>query len=272
MFTDSRMPTNFESEDARDLEQAVRRLEYTSFAMRIATAIGKPIEYGIKRLPDGGRALIQRAARTAIEKCLDVALTTLGKRTTPASATFHKVATGVTGAVGGFFGFLALAIELPVSTAVMLRSIAEIAREEGENLADPVVRLACIEVFAFGGHSKGGDPGDTGYYAVRATLARALQEAAAFISERGLAESGAPAVVRFVTQIASRFGITISEKAAAQSVPVIGAVAGGTINVVFTDHFQQVARGHFTVRRLERKYGEAAVRAEYERVKARLKG
>ena len=266
------MPTNFQPEDERDLKQAVRRLEITSLAMRIATAIGKPIEYGIKRLPDGGRAMIQKAAKTAIEKCLDVALRTLGKQTPPASATFHKVATGVTGAVGGFFGFFALAAELPVSTTVMLRSVAEIAREEGENLSDPLARLACIEVFAFGGHSSNGDTGDTGYYAVRATLARALQEAAAFLSERGFAETGAPAVVRFVTQIASRFGVTISEKAAAQSVPVIGAVAGGAINVVFTEHFQQAARGHFTVRRLERKYGESAVRAEYERIKKELKG
>ncbi len=260
----------FAYNDDQDLQQAVRRLEYTSLAMRLAAAIGKPIEYGMKRLPAGGREMIQRAARVAIEKCLDVAVKTLGKKTAPSPA-FHKAAAGVAGAVGGFFGFFALAAELPVSTAIMLRSIAEIARSEGENLADPLARLACIEVFAFGGSSSGGDIGDTEYYAVRAALARALQEAAAHISERGLAESGAPAVVRFVTQVASRFGVAISEKAAAQSVPVIGALAGGAINVVFTDRFQQAARGHFAVRRLERKYGGAVVRAEYERVKVTLK-
>jgi len=38
---------------------------------------------------------------------------------------------------------------------------------------------------------------------------------------------------------------------------------------VFVEHFQQVARGHFTVRRLERAYGKAVVRAEYERIAAR---
>ena len=32
----------------------------------------------------------------------------------------------------------------------------------------------------------------------------------------------------------------------------------------FVDHFQNVARGHFTVRRLERAYGAEVVRAEYE--------
>jgi hypothetical protein len=257
-------------EDARDLELAVRHLEYTSIAMRIANAIGKPIEYGIRQLPDGGRAMIQKVARTAIEKCLDMAVKTLGRQPTPASGAFHKWATGVSGAVGGFFGLPALALELPVSTTMMLRAIAEIAREEGEDLADPNARLECLSVFAFGGPSSEENAAETGYYAVRAAMARAIQEAAAYLSERGLAEGGAPAVVRFATQVASRFGITISEKAAAQAVPVIGAVAGGAINVAFTDHFQDVASGHFTVRRLERTYGQEAVHAEYERIKAKL--
>src|SRR5947209_4687134 len=261
MFSISSM--SLKPEDERDLEQAVRRLEYTSLAMRIAAAIGKPIEYGIKQLPDGGRAMIQKAARTAIEKCLDMAVKTLRAQQTPASGAFHKWATGVSGAVGGFFGLAALAVELPVSTTMMLRSIAEIAREEGEDLAEPGTRLECLGVFAFGGPSTDDDAADTGYYAVRATLARTLQEAAAFISERGLAERGGPAVVRFISQIASRFGITMSEKAAAQAVPVIGAVAGGAINIAFTDHFQQIAHGHFTVRRLERTYGQETVQAEY---------
>ena len=49
---------------------------------------------------------------------------------------------------------------------------------------------------------------------------------------------------------------------------MIGAVAGSTINIVFTDHFQEVAKGHFTIRRLEREYGADVVRAEYDQVKA----
>jgi hypothetical protein len=32
------------------------------------------------------------------------------------------------------------------------------------------------------------------------------------------------------------------------------------------EHFQGVARGHFTVRRLERVYGKDVVRTEYERL------
>jgi hypothetical protein len=41
-----------------------------------------------------------------------------------------------------------LPIELPVSTVIMLRSIADIARSEGEDLSDPR-RLPCVQVFAW---------------------------------------------------------------------------------------------------------------------------
>jgi hypothetical protein len=48
---------------------------------------------------------------------------------------------------------------------------------------------------------------------------------------------------------------------------VIGALGGAAVNYAFIDHFQSVARGHFTVRRLERKYGKEVVFAAYERIR-----
>ena len=60
--------------------------------------------------------------------------------------------------------------------------------------------------------------------------------------------------------------VNVSEKVAAQAVPVIGAAGGVVINVLFIDHFQEMARGHFIVRRLERTYDPQLVRAEYERL------
>ena len=38
-----------------------------------------------------------------------------------------------------------------MSTIIMLRSIAEIARSEGEDLSDPETALSCVQVFALGG-------------------------------------------------------------------------------------------------------------------------
>ena len=47
---------------------------------------------------------------------------------------------------------------------------------------------------------------------------------------------------------------------------VLGAAGGAAINFAFMDHFQSLAKGHFTVRRLERIYGPEPVRAEYQRI------
>jgi EcsC protein family len=58
----------------------------------------------------------------------------------------------------------------------------------------------------------------------------------------------------------------LTQKFAAQAVPIVGALGGAAVNYAFIDHFQEIARGHFTVRRLERRYGKDAVRAAYEKL------
>ncbi len=71
-----------------------------------------------------------------------------------------------------------------------------------------------------------------------------------------------------INSIASRFSIAVSEKAIAQSAPVIGAASGALINTLFITHFQAAARGHFMVRRLQREYGPGLVEREYARLGA----
>jgi hypothetical protein len=176
------------------------------------------------------------------------------------------LAVAATGGLGGFFGLPALAIELPVSTTIMLRSIADIARSEKETINKIESQLACLEVFALGGPNKSDDASESGYFAVRAALSQSVSKAAEYIAEKGLAEEGAPALVRLIIQIAERFSIQVSEKAAVQAIPAIGAAGGAIINTLFIDHFQDMARGHFIVRRLERKYGKAIVEENYQAI------
>ncbi len=255
------------SDDRAELVRAKSFLENPGLAVKITSAIGTPIEKGFSLLPAKWSDLVNRGARTAIEKALEAAVATIsdnGPRR--ASNGLHKAMVAATGACGGAFGLPALLVELPVSTTIMLRSIADVARSQGEQLRDLETKLACIEVFALGGPSKRDDAGETGYFAVRAALARTVSEAAEYIAERGLAQESAPALVRLIAQIASRFGVVVSEKAAAQAVPVLGALGGAAINLIFIRHFQDMARGHFTVRRLERTYGQAVVKAEYEKL------
>ena len=40
------------------------------------------------------------------------------------------------------------------------------------------------------------------------------------------------------------------------------------MNYAFMDHFQTLARGHFTIRQLERKYGSEKVKASYNAIYA----
>ena len=56
----------------------------------------------------------------------------------------------------------------------------------------------------------------------------------------------------------------MSDRIAASAVPVVGAIGGATKNVIFMDHFQRKAEGHFTVRRLERRFGAENVRRRYD--------
>jgi hypothetical protein len=251
-------------EHIEQLRRAKRLLENPGLSAKITNLIGKPIEKGIELLPDKWSEMISNATKKSLETALDTALMTFGENGQLESRDiWHKIAATASGACGGAFGLPALVIELPVSTTIMLRSIADIARSEGEDIRLVESKLACLEVFALGGRTSKADAAESGYFAVRAFLAKVVSETAEFIAERGLAKEGAPVIVRLISQIATRFGINVSEKAAAQAIPAVGAVGGALINLIFIDHFQGMARGHFTVRRLERIYGTEVVQSEY---------
>ncbi|NBD96261.1 MAG: EcsC family protein [Gammaproteobacteria bacterium] len=258
------MGKHLSQSETEQLRQACELLENPGLAARISNLVGTPIERGFDLLPERWSEVVNTAARKSIESTLDIAIGTMDRSHRGAPSNWwHKAAATATGATGGAFGLAALAVELPISTAIMLRSIADIARSEGEDLSRPESRVQCLQVLALGGPSRGDDAAEFGYFTARAALGRAVSEAASHIARKGLAERSAPAIVRLVSQVASRFSIVVSEKAAAQAVPVVGAFGGAAINAVFIDHFQDMARGHFIVRRLERRHGTEAVRRMY---------
>ncbi len=254
-------------DDRRALEKAVLALEHTNFAMRLATLLGRQLGSLGRLLPLGVSGLVNRAAEKAIASALAVALGSLRreKRRPRHARLVHRAMAAASGATGGFFGLSSLPVELPVSTIIILRAIADIAREEGEDLSDPEVALACLEVFALGAHEAGDKFTDSGYYATRGVLAKTVSEASRYAIS-GIGETAAPAMIRLVTQIGARFGVVVSEKLAVQAVPIIGAAGGAAVNYAFADHFQSLAFGHFTVRRLERAYGSELVQSEYRRL------
>jgi hypothetical protein len=156
-----------------------------------------------------------------------------------------KLIAAATGGVSGFAGAPGIAADLPVTTCLMMRSIAEVARAHGEDLASVDTRQACIEVFAFGGPEIGDEDIDVAYWTIRGSMSHA-------------------SISLVIRQVAARFGVTLSQKYVTQAVPLIGAAAGSTLNYVFMDYYQRMARVHFTLRALERHHDPDAVRACFD--------
>ncbi len=258
------------------LRRTVERLEFEGLAAKIGKHAGQPAQKLFSALPGPAAAVLNRAIEKAILKSLDLAIKSLDpddrKKPMPRlTAAF----TGLTGGLSGLAGFAGLPLELPVTTLLMLRSIAAIARHMGEDLSTLEARLACVEVFAFGGYAGDKGEAEVGYYASRALLGKLAGEVSSALIERGVAAAAAPAATSaaaapataaFAGEVTTRFSATVWERAAASAAPLIGAIGGASLNVIFTTHFNGVAWSHFTIRRLERIYGEEFIRQNYARL------
>lgn len=287
------MQTIENPKDLADLKVAVALLETPSLTMQIAGVVGKPIEWVLDNLPNGASKQIQKAVRAALNKSVDAALLTMsGMQAEEASNKTHVGLAAVSGAVGGFFGLPGTLLELPVSTTIMMRSVADVARSQGFDVSDPLIKAECIQVFALGGPSEDDDAAESAYYGMRNAMVAVAKEVGKGLTEVAAREAAAAAaatasagfrsatnaapkemgnlLVRLVEAVAARFGVQVTEKMAAQSVPVVGAVSGATINSLFINHFQNMAKGHFIVLRLEQTYGKDVVQAQYKLLSNRV--
>jgi hypothetical protein len=259
------------AEDLEILRRARRTLEQPSLAIRATGKLGAPVEMLINKLPRVAQHMIDWGAHFALRRCLSVALRTLRKQPggepRESHDMSHKLAVGGTGAVGGAFGFISLPIELPLTTTLMFRSICAIARAEGEDLSQLETRLQCMAVFSLGGsqpltaEEEESRAAEFGYFALRGTLAQAISKVSAESLTKGFLSPGSAAVANVLQAITTRFSSRVGEQAVAKSLPLVGAVFGAGTNALFLDHYQQIAHAHFSVRRLERKYGETAIRS-----------
>jgi len=256
------------------LEAAYTKLENPSWWVQLSSAAGMPVEAVTrqlsKRAPEAVVNVVSKSTHRAIEFVMQSAVWTMrGEEQGPASPRLHQAAALTTGAVAGFFGLETLIVELPLTTGIMFRSIADIARAEGESPQDPETMMNCMQVFAMGSHlSNKDDAAETSYYGVRVALSKVVTDALQYVASHGVGSASAPPLVRLISAVAARFGIVVTQKAMAQAIPIIGAVGGGLVNTVFISHFQDMARGHFSIRRLERRYGDDVVKNAYLQLKS----
>jgi len=249
------------SEDRTRLAEAIRNLRASrGLVVRgadlLAGVFGVAANAGVRgaRLsPLLGRK-IRRASELALRRAFDVAVLGLRRPRRRGSKRGARLAVAASGAIGGFTGLVGFMPDVAFTTLVVMRTIAEIARAEGEDLATEASRQACLEVFAFGGAELGlEEDTDISYWSAR------------------LVFQGRPLVLLF-SEIAGRYGLQVSQKLALQAMPLVGAAGGALVNSVFFQHYRAVAQVHFVIRRLERQYGPEAVRREAVAIARQLRG
>ncbi|MBK7977717.1 MAG: EcsC family protein [Deltaproteobacteria bacterium] len=270
------------AEDESFVRAAAAFLERPSFLIRVADLVGRPVEAALDKLPQSAQRLVARAVDGALARGLDWASGGLGAApleiaSVSAAGTRARgrgrrmsLVAAASGAVGGFAGIAVLPLELPVSTLILLRSIAATAHEMGADLNDPITRLECLSVLSLGSPSRSDDAAEVGYWATRVGLASAVREAARVAAKVGADDltriafdRTAPALLRLVGMIAGRFEAVVTERALAQLLPVVGALSGAVVNTAFAQHFHTVALYHFGLRRLERQHGGVIVEERY---------
>ena len=256
--------------DIETLKDSYSILENPSLVIKLSSAVGMPVEAVIKQLGKKAPKALVETVSDSSERAIQFVMTNTAKTLTgpagiSASPRIHKTAAAATGAAGGFFGIQALVLELPITTGIMFRSIVDIARAEGESPEDYETIIAAMQVFAMGsGTSSKDDAADTSYYGVRLALSKTVSDALQYLASNSIGSATAPGLIRLVAAIANRFGVVVTQKAMAQSLPVLGALGGGLVNTMFISHFQDMARGHFAIRRLEKKYSVELVKESYE--------
>ncbi|MDJ0881330.1 MAG: EcsC family protein, partial [Gammaproteobacteria bacterium] len=168
---DDHIPVMIDMDDMNDLRKSYITLEHPSLAARLSSVIGTPIEVALQLLPTNWYRRIHAVSEKALAKTLKTAVSSMRRdqEVTPHEI-YYKALVAGSGGLGGFFGLPGLVFELPVTTTLMLRGIAEIAREEGEDTRETETQLACVQVFALGGKTEVDDAAETGYYGVRLAL------------------------------------------------------------------------------------------------------
>jgi len=151
-------------EDRAFIAAAVRKLERPGRLIELFNAIGKPAESIINLLPGWATSRIETAIQRTLLDAVGWAtktlhgsihaderhISTLANVVVKSRGAMHVTAAAILGGMGGTFGIAALPIELPITTMVILRSIAAIARDFDADLDDPAVRLECVTVLGLG--------------------------------------------------------------------------------------------------------------------------
>lgn len=209
---------------------AARYRRAGGFGIDVLNLVGGRAEDLLERLPDQVRSGLELATTRALEQAMSLAQESRG--IVPDQNSWLNSAVGAAmGAVGGMGGLPTALAELPVTTTLLLRVIQGVAVEHGFDANSDNVKFDCIRVFSAAGPLEKDDGADLGLISVRVTLT-------------GKAMQG------LIARVSPRLATVLGQKLAAQTVPILGAVAGAATNYAYTSYYQEMAHVHFGLRRL----------------------
>ncbi|WP_170332696.1 EcsC family protein [Ruegeria arenilitoris] len=198
--------------------------------VKLLNSLGGSAESLLEQLPEPIRQGLTGATEQALWLAMHAAEGS--RRAVPDQHPWVNTAvTTAMGAAGGMGGISTALMELPATTAMLLRAIQGAAAREGFDPSEEGVKFDCVRVLSAAGPLSSDDGADLGFFSVRLTLT-------------------GPAMQKLIATVAPRLSVVLGQKLAAQSVPVLGAIAGGGTNYVYTRYYQQIARVHFGLRRL----------------------
>lgn len=204
--------------------------------MQVLGFVGGSAETLLNKLPAPVRSGLDGATEKALGTAMSAAARSrhvIGDR----SDWVNRALTTAMGVAGGFTGIAGSLAELPFTVTMLLRAIQGIAAEHGFDPDSDEVRFECLRVFASAGPLASDDGTDMGFFATKLT-----------VTGSGLSS--------LIAKVAPKFSAVLGQKLAAQTAPVLGAVAGAAVNYAFTSYYQEIAHVHFGLKRLARESGE----------------
>lgn len=228
-MTEQNLPVAIDVE--AELESIARRYKAASgVGINVLNLIGGQAENLLERLPASVRKQLEAATVRALDHAMSAA--SKSRDAVPDQASWlNSAVSAAMGAAGGAGGLPTALAELPVTTTLLLRVIEGVAVEHGFDPKSESVRFDCVQVFSAAGPLAQDDGSDLAFLTTRMAL------------------SG-KAVQAVIHKVAPRLAVVMGQKLAAQTVPILGAVAGAATNYAYTNYYQEMAHVHFSLRKL----------------------
>ena len=205
---------------------AARYRAANSRGMAVVNQVATHADGALDILPSAVRVRAEKITEAALISALGAAARTRNGVLPDISAQANNAVTAAMGAGGGLGGIGTALAELPFTVTMLMRAISGIAAEHGFEPTTDALKADCVAVFTSAGPAVSDDGADLAFLTTRLSVTGAsLQTLIAAVAPRLLAALG--------------------PKIAAQSVPLLGAAAGASINLVYTQYYQEMAHIRF---------------------------